>query len=58
MNDAAERGMALAEAHNATLTKNEDQKQFILRLVHEHRMAIPTPPKTNMMEKSEKWGDP
>ena len=51
VNDAAERGVALAEAYNATLTKDEDQKQFIFRLVHEHRMAIPTPSKTNLMTK-------
>lgn len=51
VNDAAERGVALAEAYNATLTKDEDQKQFIFRFVHEHRMAIPTPSKTNLMKK-------
>ncbi|KAK0053559.1 hypothetical protein Bpfe_017019 [Biomphalaria pfeifferi] len=33
VNDVAERGISLIEKYNDTLTKNEEQKQFILRLV-------------------------
>lgn len=40
MDDAAERGVTLAEVYNATLAKDEDQKQFIFYFVHEHLMTI------------------
>jgi hypothetical protein len=49
VNDVAERGISLIEKYNDTLTKNEEQKQFILRLVANHRKNFPTPSKTSLM---------
>lgn len=51
VNDAAERSVALAEDYCSTLIKDEEQLQFIFRLVHEHRKSIPTPSKTNLTAK-------
>ena len=45
VNDNAERGVALIQTFNNTLTKNEEQKQFLLKIVMEHRQAFPTPAK-------------
>ncbi len=52
VNDVAERGISLIEKYNDTLTKNEEQKQFILRLVANHRRNFPTPSKTSLMSSS------
>jgi hypothetical protein len=41
VNDSAERGVALIEEYNAIITKNEDQKQFLLQTVRDHRLRIP-----------------
>ncbi|KAK0068460.1 IQ domain-containing protein G [Biomphalaria pfeifferi] len=49
VNDVAERGISLIEKYNDTLTKNEEQKQFILRLVANHRRNFPTPSKTSLI---------
>lgn len=35
-NDLAERGIALIKAHKASLTKDKEQKQLLLRLVAKH----------------------
>lgn len=48
VNDTAERGIALIKKYNATLTKDEEQKQYILRLVCQHRKDVPTPSKKNL----------
>jgi len=37
VNDCAERGVALMQNYNSILTKNEDQKQFLLQVVEEHQ---------------------
>ena len=37
VNDCAERGIALVEEYNSSLTKDEVQKQFLFRLVDLHR---------------------
>ena len=49
VNDVAERGISLIEKYNNTLTKDEEQKQFLLRLVANHRKNYPTPSKTMLM---------
>ena len=49
VNDVAKRGISLIEKYNDTLTKDEEQKQFILRLVANHRKNFPTPSKTSLM---------
>jgi hypothetical protein len=42
VNDPAERGIALIQKYNETITKDEDQKQFLLRFVQRHRKLHPT----------------
>jgi|SRR6218665_1324191 len=37
MNDSVERATALTQQYNMPLTKNEEQKQFLLRIVNHHR---------------------
>jgi hypothetical protein len=37
VNDTAERGVALMQDYNCSLTKNEEQMQFALQVVKEHR---------------------
>lgn len=42
-NDCAERGIALIQRYNSTITRDEDQKQYLLRVVYKHRKEKPTP---------------
>lgn len=49
VNDVAERGVSLAEKYNETLTKDEDQKQLLLRSVENHRKKISKPNKNLLM---------
>ena len=49
VNDGNERGNSLIEKYNDMLTKKEEQKQFILQLVSNHRKILPTPSKTALM---------
>lgn len=46
VNDCAERGVALIQSYNNALTKNEDEKQYLLQLVSDHRKKYPKPNKT------------
>lgn len=48
VNDCAERGIALVNKFNSSITKNEEQKQYLLRLVDLHRKKYPTSSKTNI----------
>ena len=41
VNDVAERGIALVNQYNQCLTKNEEQFQFLLQVVKEHRKNYP-----------------
>ena len=41
INDHAERAIALIQQFNKVLTKNEEQLQFLLQVVAEHRRTIP-----------------
>ncbi|KAF0286947.1 hypothetical protein FJT64_014601 [Amphibalanus amphitrite] len=41
VNDFAERGVALMEAYNLTLTKDEDQRQYILQVLEAHSGRFP-----------------
>ena len=41
VNDYAERGVALVQEFSGLLTRNEDQLQFLLQVVAEHRRAFP-----------------
>ena len=48
INDRAERGVALVQDYNKKLTKNEDQLQFLLQVVKEHRRQFPDCTKRNL----------
>lgn len=41
VNDHAERGVALIQDYNCTLTKDEEQVQFLLQVVADHRRLYP-----------------
>ena len=49
VNDCAERSISLMEKFNTTLTKDEEQKQQILRAVAWHRKEIPIPTKKALL---------
>ena len=51
VNDGAERGVALASEYNRQLTKDEDQKQCLLRSVHDHRQKNPSCSKSKLFAK-------
>ena len=51
VNDCAERGVALIQQYNSSLTKDESQKQYLLRLVDLHRKAYPKPSKGILFQK-------
>lgn len=48
VNDSAERGIALIEKYNQCLTKDEEQKQFLLRFVQSHRQQFPSSSKAEL----------
>ncbi|XP_025424672.1 uncharacterized protein LOC112693695 [Sipha flava] len=50
INDAAERGVKLMEDFNTKFTKNENQKQYVLKVVQEYRKKYPSHSK-NMLTK-------
>jgi len=49
INDHAERGVALVQDFSGKLTKDEDQLQFILQVVAEHRKRYPEALKKNFV---------
>ncbi|KAK7793692.1 hypothetical protein R5R35_008899 [Gryllus longicercus] len=48
VNDTAERAVALVSQFNSSLTRNEEQKQYLFKVVAEHRRAHPTADKLNL----------
>ena len=48
VNDIAERGVALITEFNSSTTKNEEQKQYLLQVVAEHRKNMPVINKNNI----------
>ena len=50
VNDTAERAIALMQHYNSSLTKNEEQKQYLLRLVERHRKQYPTCAKSTLLD--------
>ena len=46
--DYAERGIALIQEFNNLLTKDEEQKQYLLQVVEEHRRKFPDARKPRM----------
>lgn len=41
VNDVAERGVALITSYNSSATKDEEQKQYLLQVVADHRKNLP-----------------
>ncbi|KAG0725701.1 hypothetical protein GWK47_004588 [Chionoecetes opilio] len=50
VNDAAERGIALATSFNSIITKDEVQQQYLLKVVAKHRREQPSTSKAAYME--------
>ena len=50
VNDTAERGVALMQEYNALLTKDEEQMQFALQVVKEHRKHYPDSKKATLSQ--------
>ena len=51
VNDCAERGIALITTYNSCITKDEDQKQYLLRLVDLHRKTFSEASKAMLMKR-------
>lgn len=51
VNDTAERGVSLIQRYNETLTKDEEQRQFLLQVVCHHRNQYPEPTKSGLQHK-------
>lgn len=47
VNDFAERGVAMMQTYNMSLTKDEGQKQYLLQVVEMHRRSFKTTNKSN-----------
>ncbi|XP_029159566.1 uncharacterized protein LOC114931605 [Nylanderia fulva] len=50
VNDVAERGVHLFSEYNDLLTRNEDQKMFVLQIVSEYRKRFPDAKKETIMK--------
>jgi hypothetical protein len=50
VNDTAERGVALMQEYNALLTKDEEQTQFALQIIQEHRKRYPDCKKATIVQ--------
>jgi len=50
VNDCAERAISLATKFNSTITKDEQQKQYILTVVRKHQQDIPCCSKVSFIE--------
>ena len=52
VNYHVERGVALIQEFSGLLTRDEDQLQFLLQVVHEHRKAFPDSNKKTLAGKA------
>lgn len=52
VNDLAERGVALMQEFNSSLTRNKQQKQFLLQVIEDHRKKFAQPTKMSVMQQS------
>jgi hypothetical protein len=50
VNDCAERGVALIQNFNATITNDEEQKQYLLQVVDKHRHDFTKCNRANLLE--------
>ena len=53
VNDLAERGVALIQEFNSSITRNEEQKKFLLQVVENHRSAFSEPTKAAAIKRSQ-----
>lgn len=49
VNDHTERGVALVQDYSGQMTKDEQQLQFLLQVVEEHRRRYPDPTKKSLL---------
>lgn len=54
VNDLAERGVALMQEFNCSITRNEEQKQYLLQVIEDHRTKLSAPTKTAAIESAKK----
>ena len=52
VNDRAERAVALVQDFNKTLARGEEQLQFLLQVVSEHRKIFPDCKKSTLIPKT------
>jgi len=52
VNDLAERGVALIQHFNASITRDEEQKQYLLQVVEDHRSLFVSPTKESTVKRS------
>ena len=57
VNDLAERGVALVQEFNSSLTRNEEQKQYLLQVVEPHRRQFAEPTKAAAIKQSTSAND-
>ena len=50
INDLAERGVAFIQEFNSSLTRNEEQKQYLLQVVENHRKKFSAPTKSSAVD--------
>ncbi len=50
VNDTAERGVALMQEFNALLTEDEEQTQFAIQVIKEHRKRYPDSKKETLLK--------
>lgn len=50
VNDSAERGVKLMQEFNNVLTRNEEEKQFVMQIVSDYRKRYPDTKKTTLMQ--------
>lgn len=53
VNDLAERGVALMQEFNSSITRNEEQKQYLLQVIENHRTKFPAPTKIAAIENAQ-----
>jgi hypothetical protein len=49
INDSAERGVALIQEYNRLMTRDEDQLQFLMQVVADHRRLFPDSKKSTQI---------
>ena len=52
VNDLAERGVALIQHFNASITRDEEHKQYLLQVVEDHRSSFVSPTKESAVKRS------